>query len=182
MRVRLIMGLLFALASLDSPAATRIAILAFELKDLTLAPGIPAEIKRTGAIRPLLAGELASAGYTIVDIPLAAQQSAAGGVGDLFDHADAAAELGKQFGADYVLVGRLHKPSFLFAYLMGHLVRVENRTLIGNLIIESKGPNAQLVRKAVESLADKIDALLDNRYDPPPPSKLKTHQHPAVLN
>lgn len=175
MKIRLLLGLFFGLASLNSPAETRIAILNFELKDLTLAPGIPAEIKRTNAIRPLLAGELASAGYTIVDIPLAAQQSADGGVGYLFDHADAAAELGRQFGADYVLVGRLHKPSFLFAYLMGHLVRVENQTLIGNIITESKGPNTQLVRKAVESLADKIDGLLENRYDPPPPGTSKPH-------
>ncbi|AEG01149.1 DUF2380 domain-containing protein [Methylomonas methanica] len=175
MTVRTLFGLLFGLMSLNSPAETRIAILNFELKDLTLAPGIPAEIKRTRSIRPLLAGELASAGYTIVDIPPAAQQAADGGVGYLFDHTDAAAELGRQFGADYVLVGRLHKPSFLFAYLMGHLVRVENQTLIGNIITESKGPNAQLVRKAAESMADKIDGLLDNRYDPPPPGKSKPH-------
>lgn len=173
MIIRVLIGLLFGLASVNAPAETRIAILDFELRDLTLAPGIPAEIQRTASIRPLLAGELASAGYTIVDIPLAAQQSADGGVGYLFDHADAAAELGRQFGADYVLVGRLHKPSFLFAYLMGHLVRVENRTLIGNIITESKGPNVQLVRKAVESLADKIDGVLDNRYSPPPPGKSK---------
>lgn len=169
MMVRLLFGLLFGLMSLNSQAETRIAILKFELKDLTLAPGIPAEIERTNAIRPLLAGELASAGYTVVEIPPAAQQAADGGVGYLFDHADAAAELGRQFGADYILVGRLHKPSFLFAYLMGHLVRVDNQTLIGNIITESKGPSVQLIRKAVESLADKIDGLLDNRYDPPPP-------------
>lgn len=172
---RLIFGLFFGLACMDLPAAPRIAILDFELKDLTLAPGIPAEIKRTAAIQPLLARELAAAGYDIVPIPRAAQQAANGGVGYLFDHADVAAALGKQFGADYVLVGRLHKPSFLFAYLLGHLVRVHDRQLIGNIVTESKGSNAKLVIKAAESLADKIDSLLDNRYTPPPPGKLKAH-------
>lgn len=154
-------------------AAPRLAILDFELKDLTLKPGVPAEIQRTASIKALLAGELASAGYEIVDIPASAQQAANSGVGYLFDHADIAAQLGEQFNADYVLVGRLHKPSFLFAYVMGNLVRVSDRKLIGRFISESKGPNAALVIKAVESLADKIDDSLDNRYTPPPPSKLK---------
>jgi len=49
------------------------------------------------------------ADYTIINIDLESQKFS--GVGYLFDHHDVAAKLGKQFGADYVLVGRLHKPS-----------------------------------------------------------------------
>lgn len=154
-------------------AAPRLAILDFELKDLTLAPRIPTEIQRTASIKPLLEGELRSAGYEITQIPLTAQQTANSGVGYLFDHADAAAELGKSFGADYVLVGRLHKPSFLFAYLMGNLVKVGTDRWMAQFVTESKGPNAELVIKAVESLSDKIDNQLENRYTPPPPAKLK---------
>jgi len=157
--------------SFNLPAETRIAILDFELKDLTLAPGIPAEIERTASIKPLLENELRSAGYRIVDIPSQAQRAADSGVGYLFDHADAAAQLGKNFGADYLLVGRLHKPSFLFAYLMGNLVNVGNGQWAGNFISESKGPNAELTIKAVESLAVKIDKILDHRYTPPAPAK-----------
>lgn len=159
------------LPSFNLPAETRIAILDFELKDLTLAPGIPAEIKRTASIKPLLENELRSAGYRIVDIPPPAQQAANSGVGYLFEHADAAAQLGKNFGADYLLVGRLHKPSFLFAYLMGNLVKVDDGQWAGKFISESKGPNAELTVKAVESLAVKIDKILDRRYTPPAPSK-----------
>lgn len=115
----LIVLLSFCLISVNLQAAPSVAVLEFELKDLTLKPGVPAEIKRTTSIKPLLEGELRSAGYQIVNIPLPAQQAADSGVGYLFDHADVAAQLGKKFDADYVLVGRLHKPSFLFAYLMG---------------------------------------------------------------
>ena len=41
---------------------------------MTLAPGIPDEIKRTASIKPLLERELNSAGYRIIEIPLSAQQ------------------------------------------------------------------------------------------------------------
>ncbi|MCL7419699.1 MAG: DUF3280 domain-containing protein [Methylobacter sp.] len=152
-------------------AETKIAILDFELKDLTLVPRIPAEIKRTASIKPLLETELKKADYVIIDIDPNSQKFADSGVGYLFDHHDVAANLGKQFGADYVLVGRLHKPSFLFAYLMGHLIRVSDAKLIGDYISEAKGPNQKLTIKTVESLAVKIDKTLDNRYLPPPPSK-----------
>lgn len=160
-----------SLLSMNLPAETRIAILDFELKDLTLAPGIPSEITRTASVKPLLEIELSSAGYKIIDIPLGDQQAANSGVGYLFDHADAAAKLGNRFAADYVLVGRLHKPSFLFAYLMGNLVRVSDQQWVAKIITESKGAEPKLLVKAVENLADKIDSRLDNRYTPPPPSK-----------
>lgn len=160
-------SILFYLASFGIFAETKIAILDFELKDLTLAPRIPSEIKRTASIKPLLETELKKADYIIIGIDPERQKMANGGIGYLFDHHDIAAKLGKQAGADYVLVGRLHKPSFLFAYLMGHLVRVSDKKLIGNYISEAKGPNKKLTIKTVESLAVKIDKTLDNRYTPP---------------
>ncbi|WGS84720.1 DUF2380 domain-containing protein [Methylomonas sp. UP202] len=157
-------------------AETRIAILNFELKDMTLAPGLPAEIQRTASLKPLLERELAGAGYRIVDIPDAEQRGADSGVGYLFDHADAAAQLGSRHAADYVLVGRLHKPSFLFVYLMGRLVEVKQQKIVGNYITESKGGDAKLTGKAVEALAAKIDQDLERRYSPPPPDSARRSQ------
>jgi len=168
---RLFSLIILVCMSFNLSAETKIAILEFELKDMTLAPRIPAEIKRTASIRPSLEAELQSADYTIISIDLESQKAADSGVGYLFDHHDVAAKLAKQFGADYVLVGRLHKPSFLFSYLMGHLIRVSDAKLIGNYISEAKGPNIKLTIKTVESLAVKIDKTLDNSYTPPPPKK-----------
>jgi hypothetical protein len=148
-------------------AETKIAILDFELYDLTLAPKIPAEIQRTASIKPMLEGELKRAGYKIIAVDLKAQHRANAGFGYLFAHSDIAAELAKKAGADYVLVGRLHKPSFLFAYIMGHLVRVKDARLVGNYISETKGGDKKLTLKGVESLAVKIDNDLDNVYTPP---------------
>jgi hypothetical protein len=171
MTIRLIACLFLGLLSVNGYAAPRIAVLEFELKDFTLKPGVPAELKRTASLKPLLEKELASAGYEITNIPLSAQQAADSGIGYLFAHADVAAQLGKQFAADYVVVGRLHKPSFLFAYVMGNLVRVADAKLMGQFISESKGPNAELTIKVVESLTVKIDQVLEHRYTPPPPVK-----------
>jgi hypothetical protein len=49
---------------------------------------------------------------------------------------------------------------------------VDNKKMLASFITESKGPNSDLVIKAVETLADKIDEQLENRYTPPPPKKL----------
>ena len=124
--LQLCASLMLFFISVNVFSETKIAILYFELKDMTLAPRIPAEIKRTASIKPLLEAALKTADYVIeiVNVDIKDQKFADGGVGYLFDHHDTAAKLGEQVGADYVLVGRLHKPSFLFSYLMGHLVRV----------------------------------------------------------
>ncbi|MGR9101064.1 MAG: DUF2380 domain-containing protein, partial [Gammaproteobacteria bacterium] len=100
-----IASLALCLMSGVAATETRIAILDFELKDLTLAPGIPEEIERTASVRPLLEAELKKAGYVIIDIDPDSRKSADGGVGYLYDHTDAAAKLGRRFDADYILVG-----------------------------------------------------------------------------
>jgi len=141
----------------DVSAAPKIAILDFELKDLTLKPGIPEEIERTASIKPMLEEELAKSGYEIVLIPLIAQKQATAGVGYLFDHHDTAAQLAQHYNADFVIVGRLHKPSFLFVYLMAHLVDVKQQRLIADYVSEVKGGEKKLTRKGVESLVVKIN-------------------------
>ncbi len=145
---------------LQANSVTRIAVLDFELKDMTLAPGIPAEIKRTASIKPLLEQQLRDQGYQMVAIPAAAQQYADSGIGYLFDHDDAAARLGQQHQVDYIIVGRLHKPSFLFAYLMVHLIEVKSGKIIGDYVSEAKGPQQKMTEKTVESLRVKINRTL----------------------
>ncbi len=168
-RYQVFLSIVFCLISTHLHAETKIAILDFELNDVTLAPRIPAEIERTASIKGMLEGELKKADYKIIAIDLSKQQQANAGFGYLFDHNDVAAALAKKSGADYVLVGRLHKPSFLFAYIIGHLVNAHNGTLLGNYTVETKGGDKKLTLKAVETFADNIDNDLDNKYTPPPP-------------
>lgn len=144
-----------------SIANPSIAVLDFELRDLTLLPGIPAEKQRTASVKPLMEAELKKSGYEIISIPLAAQEQATSGFGYLFDHHDVAAQLGQKYQADYVLVGRLHKPSFLFVYLMGHLIDVKKQVLMADFTSEVKGGDKKLTGKGVEDLAVKINNVLN---------------------
>ncbi len=157
-----IFALFLCLLSTNVMAQPRIAVLDFELRDLTLAPGIPQEIARTASVKPMLEEELQKSGYGIVTIPLDAQTRATAGVGYLFDHHDIAAQLAQQYGADYVIVGRLHKPSFLFVYLMAHLVDVKQQRLIADYLSEVKGGEKKLTRKGVESLVVKVNDTFSN--------------------
>ncbi|MEQ1546569.1 DUF2380 domain-containing protein [Methyloglobulus sp.] len=156
----LIIALLFCLSSGNVTAQSRIAVLDFELKDLTLKPGVPEEIERTASVKPMLEEELQKSGYEIVTIPMDVQLQATSGVGYLFDHHDIAAQLGQKFNADYVVVGRLHKPSFLFVYLMAHFVDVKQQRLIADYLSEVKGGEKKLTRKGVESLVVKVNETL----------------------
>lgn len=151
--------LLCAFLSQPLAASQRIAVLAFELKDLTPMPETAEELQRTASIQALLQDELTKSGHQIVAIDDKAQAAANVGFGYLFEHHDVAAQLAREHGADYIVVGRLHKPSFLFAYLMVHLVEAKGERLIGDYVTETKGA-AKLTRKAVESLSVKINKSL----------------------
>lgn len=171
MKNQAISSIVLFLVSAALSAETKIAILDFELIDVTLAPRIPAEIQRTAAIKPMLEAELKKAGYQIVSINLQNQHRANAGVSYLFEHHDVAAALAKQAGADYILVGKLHKPSFLFAYLIGHLINADKGVQLGSYTVETKGGDKKLTLKAVETFADLLDNDLDKKYTPPPPVK-----------
>lgn len=151
----LVLAMLSPWAIAQSPAAS-VAVLEFELKDLTLDPNNPAELARTASLKTMLEQTLAARHFRIVAIDSRAQQDADKGAGYLFDHADAAAALGRAAGADWVIVGRVHKASFLFVYLKAHVVNVRAQSEAADLVVEIKGPQKQLTQRGVDSLADQI--------------------------
>lgn len=157
-----IAGLLLVVGSASAAEAARIAVLDFELNDLTVAPGAPEELQRTASIKPLLEQALSErTSLSLTQIPSASQQAADRGFGYLFEHPKAAADLAASTGADYVVVGRLHKPSFLFAYLKAQLVEVRRGRVIGDYVVEVKGSQPVLTRRGVEALAEYIGGTLE---------------------
>ncbi|MEZ5477233.1 MAG: DUF2380 domain-containing protein [Thiolinea sp.] len=136
--------------------AVTFGVLDFELNDMTLAPAQAAERERVATLKPLLEQALRAQGFGVVSIDSQAQAAADKGHGYLREHPELAAPLGKAAGADYVLIGRLHKPSFLFAYLMVRMVAVDNTQVLADTVTETKGGAAILTAKAVEAVAEKL--------------------------
>ncbi|WP_374088485.1 DUF3280 domain-containing protein [Methylomicrobium lacus] len=150
------------LASHTGQAATRIAILSFELNDMTSLPNTPEEQRRTASMRPLLEQALGKAGdYEIIQIPAVDQAAANSGFGYLFRVDELAAKLGERHGADWVLVGQHSKPSFLFSYLLANLIDVKSQALAASYAIELKGNHEKVTQRGIDSLADKIQASIN---------------------
>ena len=140
-----------------SHAAPRIAVLSFELNDITSLPNTSRERQRTASIRPLLEKALTLTGdYQIVEISREAQASANSGFGYLYRFHDLAAKLGAEAGVDWVIVGQHSKPSFLFSYLMTQLIDVKTGKLSASYEIELKGNHEKVTQHAVSALAKKI--------------------------
>ena len=156
-------GLVIAWCPPAHAANTRIAVLDFELKDLTPMPRTPDELERTASVAPLLRDALAArGGYALVDIDPHDQAEADASVGYLFEHPENAAELGRQSGADWIAVGRVHKPSFLFAYLIVQLVDADTHQIAGDYVVEVKGSMEEVTRRGAANLAEQIDQTIQS--------------------
>ncbi len=146
------------MASVPKPA---IAVLDFELHDLTLIPGTAEEQERTASIGPLLQQILETQyGFELVAIDSDTQDAANEAFGYLFDHHDVAAQLGHEAASDWIVVGRVHKASFLFVYLKAQVIDTKTHRMIADLIVEVKGPQKRLTIKGVETLARQIAAAI----------------------
>ncbi|MCF7965589.1 DUF2380 domain-containing protein [Methylobacter sp. Wu8] len=142
-------------------AATRIAVLDFELNDITSLPNAPAELKRTASMAPLLSKALSQIdAYEIVPVETGMQKAANDSFGYLFRFHDLAAQLGRRLGADWIIVSQHSKPSFLFSYLWVYLIDVKKQTAVARYDIELKGSHEKVTEHAVASLAGKIQATI----------------------
>jgi hypothetical protein len=145
----------------NAGAAPRIAILNFELNDITSLPNTPQEKLRTASMQPLLEQAISQSGdFEIIHIKTEDQIAANSSFGYLFRFNDLAAKLGEQYGADWIVVSQHSKPSFLFSYLMAHVINIKTQTLVASYDIELKGNHEKVTQRGVSSLAKKIHALL----------------------
>ncbi|MCX7086514.1 MAG: DUF2380 domain-containing protein [Methylococcales bacterium] len=97
--------------------------------------------------------------YEIVSISPQAQKNANAGVEYLLQHDDSSADLGQKFNAEWIIVSKHRKPSFLYSHLIVHVINVKKRQRIGNLMVELKGTAEKVTQHSVGALAKKIHIL-----------------------
>ncbi|MGZ4960563.1 MAG: DUF3280 domain-containing protein [Methylomonas sp.] len=149
------------LAASNGYGAPRVAVLDFELNDITSLPNTQAELQRTASMAPLLNQALSQAGgYEMVVVDAAMQKFGNASFGYLFHFHELAAQLGQKLGADWIIVSQHSKPSFLFSYLMVHLIQVKTQKLAARYDIELKGNHEKVTQHSIKALADKIDKFI----------------------
>lgn len=157
-----LLAVILSVTFCTSYASTRIAVLDFELNDITALPNMPAERQRTASMKTLLEQALIkNSDYEIIHVDPTAQIKANSSFGYLFRFDDLAAKLAEQFGADWVIVSQHSKPSFLYSYMLAHLIHVKTQKQVASYGIELKGNHVRVTEHGVKSLAKKINEKID---------------------
>lgn len=162
---------LLSLALIINPAwaDSKIAVPDFELLDLTMKLSDPQKVAEIDAQEQLKLRDIEmflrkgldnKEGFTIVDISSEAKNAADKSAGYLFDCAECAAELGRNHDADYIIIGRLHKPTYLFSYLIVRIFDTHEQKLVKEFRSEVKGDPKVAIPGAVGNLVNKIDKIL----------------------
>jgi len=147
-------------------ANTTIAVTNFEFLNLSLKLTDPKKVAEIDAqdqqnihmINELLKNGLSNMeGFTVIALSDDVRADADKSVGYLFDCASCSAELGRNNNADYIIVGRLHKPTYLFSYLIVRIFDSKTNKLVKEYRSEIKGLPNKSIPGAVGNLLHKIN-------------------------
>jgi hypothetical protein len=146
-----------------SASIGKVMVLDFPLHDLTDLPNPPEELARIAYFNVAFKQKLADDGVEIVPVndeikAIAAAQSPT----YLFDHTDVAAELAKDSGADYILIGVAMKPTYLFVYPRLLLVDVKTKRKAFTAYVQMEGSwlDQHTTASSAVNLAKKVSADL----------------------
>lgn len=166
MKILIVMSLI---ACGNAIAATKVGVLDMQLLNLTMKMSDPQknaekaaeDLKNIELTEELLRkGFQAREQFTLVEIDSEVQAEANKSVGYLFDRPEAAAELGEKFDADYVVVGRYHKPTYLFSYIILRVVDINTGKMIEEIKTEVKGRAQETIPTNIGNVMVKFDTLL----------------------
>jgi len=74
-------------------------------------------------------------------------------------HDDSRADLGQKFNAEWIIVTKHRKPSFLYSHLIVNVIDVKKRQRIGNIMVQLKGTAEKVTHHSIRALAKQIHAL-----------------------
>jgi hypothetical protein len=156
-----------AAASDEKP---KIMVVDFELRDVSPIPNVQPELERTALVGSVINATLAEHGYVLISACPALVESSEQGMGYLFDRPEVAGQLGRQCGADYVLMGQTWKPSFLFVFPQVQVVDTRQRLSREALVVVSRSVQLEAAthdtnvteaaaRKLALQIIEKLDSL-----------------------
>ncbi len=159
--------LLLPLLFLATPvlANSTFAVTDFELLNLTLKLSDPQKVaaidaedqERIKLMDALIKEGIANTeGFTMIHVSAEDRQKADKGVGFLFDCAKCSSDLGRDYNADYILIGRLHKPTYLFSYIIVRIFDTKTNRLVKEYRTEAKGKPSKSVPGAIDNMLIKI--------------------------
>jgi hypothetical protein len=165
-------ALLVVLAMLPLSAAaealkdTKIIVLDFQLHDLTDLPNAPAELKRIAFLSSSFKEKLAEKGLQLVPASEKLQaELTENNAAYLFDHPQLAAQLAKDSGADYLVLGLALKPTYLFVYPRIKVVDLATGepVLSGYEQLESSAQDENTTANTARRLTDRITKFIEAR-------------------
>ena len=160
--------ILFSLITLFNQVAVagsvaKVMVLDFPLNDLTDLPNPPQELARISNFNIAFKQKLIDDGAEIVQVSdqikaIAAEQSAT----YLFDHTEIAADLAKDSGADYIVIGVAMKPTYLFVYPRLLLVDVKTKRKAFTAYVQMEGSwlDNHTTESSAKRLAGKVSEEL----------------------
>lgn len=159
----------FLFLSETATAESKIAVPDFELLDLTMRLSDPAKVAEINAkeqeklrmIEATLRNELDKINrFSLVTTTSKQRNTADKSIGYLFDCTTCSVEFGRELGADYIIIGRHHKPTYLFSYIIVRIFDTANNRLVQEFRSEIKGAPNKAIPGAIYNLISKIDKKL----------------------
>ena len=142
-------------------ADSNFAITDFEMLNLTLQLSDPQKVAKINAqdqknikiLNTLIREGIADTeGFNMIQVSAKDRSEADKGIGYLFDCAKCSANLGREYNADYILIGRLHKPTYLFSYIIIRIFDVKTNRLLKEYRAEIKGEPSVTMPGAIENI------------------------------
>ncbi len=153
-----------AAAIADTPPDTgiKVLVLDFGLRDETMLPKVPLEVKRNASLAPFLRARLSQIGIHVMPFVTSPELKVRLESGYLLAHPNLLADLGKAQGADWVIVGSQFKFSFLISSLSVQLIDSTSGLIVARTENALRGSmdDERMTSRTINSLAEDVNNIL----------------------
>lgn len=157
-----LLALVLLTMTLPALAASPIVVMEFGLKDDTLLPDVPLELARVATLAGYVRARLREQGHGVAEVVQESALTVQAGNGQLLAHLEPALALARPTGARWLVVGYMHKFSFLVGWTRAHVVEVASGRIVARAEADLRGGMAdtRMTARTARNLADQVHALI----------------------